>query len=178
MEGAIVFDDWILLLLRVTHVLAGVLWAGTVVLIAGFIEPVARSLGPDGGRFMQGLTRGRHLPTYLTVASLLTVGSGLALYWRASGGLHWAWVQSGPGITFAIGGLVAIAAWLLGHFVNSPTAKRIGVVAESIQKGGGPPSPDQMGELSLLQARLRLAVRVGAVALTLSTVTMAVARYT
>lgn len=172
-----VVDGSVLLLLRLTHILAGVFWAGSVILIAGFVEPVARSLGQEGGRFMQGLANGRHMTIYLMAAGLLTVLSGLALYWLDSGGLQWGWIQSNFGLTLTVGGLAAIVALLLGQFVNAPTAKRIGLVAQSIQKGGGPPSPAQISELSLLQARLRLFVRIGAVLLVVAVAAMAVARY-
>jgi uncharacterized membrane protein len=168
-------DEWITLLLRLTHILAGVFWAGTAILIAGFIEPVARASGPEGGRFMQRLVQVRRLPVYLEITTLLTVLSGIALYWRASGGLQWAWVTTGPGLAFLLGGLAAFVAALLGQFVNAPTAARMALVAGSINADG--PSPSLLTEMGTLQARLRLATRVGATLLALATAGMAIARY-
>src|SRR2546421_472456 len=38
------------LLLRLTHILAGVFWVGAIFLIAGFLLPTARATGREGGR--------------------------------------------------------------------------------------------------------------------------------
>ena len=77
-----------LLTLRTVHVVAGVFWAGTAIFVAGFVEPVARSLGPDGGRFMEGLVKKQRLPLFMELATVLTLATGLMLYWRASAGLE------------------------------------------------------------------------------------------
>jgi uncharacterized membrane protein len=170
-------NDWDLQFFRLVHILAGIFWAGSAVFLAAFVEPAVHSLGPDGGRFMQVLMRQRRLPLYLTIASVLTIASGVPLYWRDSGHLRWAWIQSGPGLAYSLGAILAIVDAFIGPLVNSPTAARVGVVAQRIQTAGGPPSPADVAELTKLQTRLRLASRVGAVLLAIAAATMAVGRY-
>ena len=41
-----------MLLFRLLHIFAGVLWVGGVVLIALFVQPTVRAIGPAGGQFM------------------------------------------------------------------------------------------------------------------------------
>lgn len=168
-------NDWVLLLLRCLHVVAGLFWVGAAILLAGFIEPVARSMGPAGGQFMHGLVDRRRLPIFLELATVLTIGSGVALYWRASAGLQWGWVLTGPGLAFAVAGLAAIAAGGLGQLVNAPTAARIAALAEEL--AGGPPATTVIAEMARLQTRLRRSMRLGAVLLVATAAGMAIARY-
>ncbi|HEY7036488.1 MAG TPA: hypothetical protein VH482_34490 [Thermomicrobiales bacterium] len=170
-------NDWDLLFFRLVHVLFGVFWAGTAIFLAAFMEPTVHSLGPDGGRFMQILMQRRRLPIYLTIASVLAIASGAILYWRDSGHLHWAWVKTGPGLAFTLGGILAVVDALIGPLVSAPTANRLGVVAQRVQAAGGPPNPADVAELIALQARLRSASRVGAVLLAAAAAAMAVRRY-
>src|SRR5215204_6573129 len=142
-----------LILFRIIHVLAGVFWVGTAVFTAAFLVPTVRAIGPAGGPVMQQLAQVRKLPLYLMAAMILTLLSGIGLYSRASGGFSNGWMQSGPGMTFGIGGALALVAGLIGMFVVAPTTKRAGALAAAIQGGGKPPSPEQQAEMQRLQAR-------------------------
>jgi hypothetical protein len=51
----------ITIILRLVHILAGVFWAGTVFLMAGFLVPTMRATGREGGVFVQYLMRERRL---------------------------------------------------------------------------------------------------------------------
>lgn len=169
--------DLFLLALRLVHILAGVFWAGSASLFAGFIEPSVRAAGPGGGRFMQRLMQQRQLSLFLSVAALLTILSGLLLYWRASSGLQLSWILSPGGLSLSLGGLAGILAAILGMVVNRPVAERIGVLGREMQAAGGPPLPAQAAEMQALQARLTRAVVAGAALIGLAVAGMAVARY-
>ena len=166
-----------LILFRIIHVLAGVFWVGTAVFTAAFLVPTVRAIGPAGGPVMQQLAQVRKLPLYLMAAMILTLLSGIGLYSRASGGFSSAWMQSGPGITFGIGGALGLVAGLIGMFIVSPTAKRTGALAAAMQGAGKPPSPEQQAEMQRLQARAGTYSALGAGLLVLATTAMAVARY-
>ena len=163
--------------LRLVHVLAGVFWVGAAVLMAMFIVPTVRAIGPAGGQVMQQLAQVRKLPVYMMSSMALTLLSGIALYWSASGGFTNSWPGSGPGITFGVGGVFAILAATLGVTVGMPTAKRVGLLAGAIAKAGGPPSAEQAAEMQRLQGRMSKVSTLGAVLLLLATAAMAVARY-
>jgi hypothetical protein len=166
-----------LITLRLIHVLSGAFWAGTAIFTAVFLIPSIRALGPAGGPVMQQIAQKRKLPLYFMGAGVLTVLSGIGLYSRASGGFTNAWMHSGPGVTFGIGALFALAAMFVGIFVATPTAKRVGTLGASIAGAGRPPSPEQQSEMHRLQMRMGQASVLGAALLVCATAAMAVARY-
>ena len=43
-----------------------------------------------------------------------------------------AWLRSGPGLTYTVGAIAAIATVVLGSVVNIPTARRLGAHASTI----------------------------------------------
>ena len=161
-------------LLRLVHIICGVFWVGGDMIYFGFIEPVARKLGPESAKFMEFLMVRQKLPVALSWTSRLTVLSGALLFLRNSDMFHSAWTTSTVGIGFGIGAVFGIIAMLLGEFVLDPTAKRIGQLGAPIQ---GAPSAEQVAELNMLGARM---TRVGLTETVLSFTALAVmatARY-
>ncbi len=163
--------------LRLVHIVAGVLWVGAVVFVAFFLMPSVRVLGPAGGQVMQQLVQVRKLPVYMMGMAILTVLSGIGLYWRDSGGFSDPWMHSGPGRVFGLGGLLAILVVVLGMAIISPSAKRMGVLAAAMQGAGGPPAPERVVEMQALQARTARFSTIAAVLLLFATAAMAIARY-
>ena len=166
-----------LIILRVIHVLFGVFWAGTAMFNAFFLIPAVRALGPNGGAVMQEIAGKRKLPIYFLVAGILTVLSGIALYWHDSQGFGNGFMRSGGGMTFGIGGAIALITLLLGLFVVTPLAVHAGALGGAIAAGGKPPTPEQAAEMKGLQMKLGKMAAVAATLLTLTTIAMAVARY-
>ena len=166
-----------LILLRFTHVLFGVFWAGTAMFTAAFLIPAVRALGPAGGPVMQQIAQKQKLPVYFLVAGVFTVLSGIALYWHDSAGFTNEFMRSNGGMTFAIGGVLAIIAALVGIFVATPLGIRAGKLGATIAAGGRPPSREQAAEMQRLQVKLGMTSLLAACLLTLTTIAMAVARY-
>jgi len=165
-------------LLRVTHVLAGAFWVGTVVFLAGFLVPSVRAAGPAAGPIMQQLGQVRRLPRWLIGSAVLTLLSGIGLYWRASAGFtSAAWLASGQAQVFGLGGVLALVAAVLGTAVNNPTASRLGALTASFQAAGRPPTAGEVATIQALQRKLARATTAAAVLLILATIAMAVARY-
>jgi len=162
--------------LRLTHILAGVFWAGANLMMAGFINPSVKATAPDSGKFMQYLAQKSGYPRSAEIAGWLTVLAGLALYWLVSGGFQPAWITSRHGLALTIGGLLAIAGLVLGYAVQKPAAKRIGALGQEIQASGGPPSPEQVVQLQAQQKKLAMGGLWTAVLLALAVVGMAIAR--
>jgi uncharacterized membrane protein len=163
-------------LLRLIHILAGVLWVGATVFIAVFLMPSLRAVGPAAGPVMEQVARVRRLPIWMMSATILTILSGLTLYGLDSAGFHSAWMHSGPGRVFGLGGVLAILAAVVGMAVNAPAGKRLGALAAEI-KVRGAPTPADVAELQSLQARLARATNLTAGLLILATAAMAVARH-
>ena len=161
-------------ILRLVHIICGVFWVGGDLVYFGFIEPVARKLGPESAKFMEFLMVRQKLPVALSWTSRLTVLSGALLFLRNSDMFRSGWTTSTIGIGFGIGAVLGIAAMSLGEFVLDPTAKRMGLVGASIQ---GAPTPEQAAELNLLGTRM---TKVGLIETALSFASLAVmstARY-
>src|SRR5688572_8996596 len=66
-------DQSLTILLRLIHILGGIFWVGTMMLLAAFLIPTVRATGREGGKFMEHLMQQRRLRVYLGVAMLLTV---------------------------------------------------------------------------------------------------------
>lgn len=172
MNGMSVF-----LLARFIHVVSGVTWAGALIFLAWFILPAAKATGPAGGTFVQQMVRAQKLPVYLIILMALTVLSGLSLIWLNVSAFGMAWMHTGPGRTFSLGGALAIATALLGMIVNAPTAAKMSALGAAIQASGAPPSTEQAAELARLQTRLHRAGQAAAILILLAVTCMGVARY-
>lgn len=165
-------------LLRTFHVLGGVIWVGTLVFIAFFLLPAARSLGPAAGPFINHLMQVRKLPVYMQTVGLVTVVTGYWLYWHNAVNNGTTWLASGQGRAFGIGAILATVGWLWGVMVIRPTAKKIGIIAAQMALPGATPTPETMVTLSSLQARMGKVSLFIAILLVCATVAMAIARYT
>jgi len=164
----------LLLLLRLVHIVVGVFWVGAVAFIAFFLLPTIQSVGAAGGAVMQQLTQIRRMPGWLTAAGVLTILAGLLLYWHDSAGFGSVqWMRSGPGVTFGLGAVLAIAGTGFHAAVIAPAARELG----AIMARGEPPSASDLTTVQRLQARLAWGARTWAVLLLLAAAAMSVARY-
>ncbi|MEP7064653.1 MAG: hypothetical protein ABI889_01340 [Gemmatimonadota bacterium] len=167
----------VFLLARFLHVVAGVAWAGAVILIGFFITPAVRAVGPAGGAVLQQLVRVQRMSLYLMIMMAFTILSGFALYWLDIKAFGPAWIHTGPGRTFSAGAAFAIITAVVGMVVNLPTAKKLGAIMGSVQASGKPPSAEQGAELGRLQNRLLRMGQLSAVLTLLAVTCMGVARY-
>src|SRR3954451_23777657 len=93
--------------LRLLHILTGVFWVGAVLFTARFLMPALRAAGPAAGAVMAQLGQ-RKMPMVMMAVALVNIASGIWLMTIVSGGDMGAWMRSGPGRTFALGGAIAI----------------------------------------------------------------------
>jgi len=169
--------DWWLILLRIVHVGSAMAWFGGAIMSSFFLAPTAQALGAAGQPFMDHLSRVRRIGIYFPVVSALTILSGAALYWRASNGLDGAWIGSGPGLAFTIGGLAALAAFIGGAVLIGPSIGEQTAVQSELVASGSEPTETQRQRLARAEGKMRLANRLDLPLLLLAGLTMAVARY-
>jgi len=167
--------NWLIIVLRLIHIVFGIFWAGSMFFLASFLLPTARAAGPAGAPFMRRFAQSA-FPNALAGSAVLTVLSGLWLMWTASGGDS-AWFGSPTGITLSIGGLASIIALGFGLAVQRPATLRLGVIGASIDAAGGTPTAEQAAEVGVLQAKTVRGVRLLTWLLTVAVVCMAIARY-
>lgn len=168
---------YLLNILRIVHIIAGVLWAGAAIAYFFFFKPTVQSIGPAGGQFMQNLIERQRYPLFMKVTSLLTILAGGWLLWNTSGGLNVVWISTGPGLGFTIGAVAAILAYINGIVFLSPRAVRIGALGQQMAAAGGPPAPAQIEEMGRLERELTRVEWWDFILLMISLVTMATARY-
>lgn len=167
----------VLLLLRLTHIVAGAFWVGAAVAYFLYFEPSAKGLGPARSKFMEELIGKHRYPVFMNTTSMLTVLAGLALYLISSNGLSIAWITSGPGLGFTLGSLAALVAFGIGFFGIRPRAARMGALGAAVAAAGGPPTPEQGAELGRLDAEMHTFERWDVGLLVVSLGLMAISRY-
>jgi hypothetical protein len=168
--------NWLVVVLRLIHIVGGVFWAGAVWVLARFIEPTATAAGPEGGRFLQRFA-GSGYTAAVTSAGLGTIVAGIALLWIDSGGFQPAFMASPFGVTISIGGACAVVAAVFGIGLGARNAMRLKAVAATIQGQAGGPTAEQLAQMTEVRAKLRLGGRIAAVLLVATVLCMAIARY-
>lgn len=156
-----------LLLMRVLHIVFGVFWAGTMIFNAVFLFPAMRDAGPDGAKVAAGLMRRRFLDV-VPIAALLTIGSGLWLYWLDSGGFQPAFMRSTMGMTLGLGTVAALVAFTLGIAIVRPAMLRAAALSQD---------PAQLAAAQALRMRAGRFGGVIAALLAVAVAAMAMARY-
>jgi uncharacterized membrane protein len=159
----------LMVVLRLIHVVGGVIWVGALVFIATLLGPSVRDAGPEGGKVMAQLQR-RHLLEIIPAIAVLTIVSGVWLYWRFTSGFDPAISRSHAAMTYGVGGVLAIIALGMGLGILRPAMQRAGALAQQAD-------PQQAAELQRLRQRGAKTGQVIAVLLVLAAACMAVARY-
>lgn len=165
--------DPYVLVLRIVHIVSGVIWAGGAALVFLYIEPTINKLGPDAGKFVDEFINRRKVPIYFAVSSTLTVVAGVLLYWRDFAGIS----TSPMGLALGLGGLSAIIAWAGGNLLIPRAIEAVGAVAAEINAAGGPPSPELAARMHAAQERLRRIGLIDLILIGFAVLTMATARY-
>jgi hypothetical protein len=168
-----------MLVFRIVHIGAAVVWVGMVVFFAVFLTPTASELGPAAFPVMKELVEKRKVPKVIQSIAGVTVIGGLFLYWRdwhAYGGLG-NFVGSAFGLTLTVGAISAISAFVVGNFLVAKNVERLIGVGSTVAAAGGPPAPEFVAETQQLAARIRLGSRIVLLLLAITVFAMATARY-
>jgi uncharacterized membrane protein len=164
------------ILLRLLHVGLGVFWAGTIFFMVSYLDPAIRATLPASAVIPQQLMQ-RKFMVVLPITALVTILSGIALYWRDSGGMVPGWTSTPLGMTLSIGGASAIIGFLIGVFILRAAQMRMMALGPQMQKAEGPEKERLMNEIVALRGRATAALRAVATLLGITVVCMAVARY-
>ena len=174
--------DGVMIVLRIFHIVAGVLWVGTAFFFVAFLGPASGMVGPQvAGPFFQVLVGKMRVPKVITGLAAFTVGFGWLLWlknlrdydWKLSA---WAWHYR-PGLVFTIGGILASLAFFEGYLGVGKKVEEITELGGQIAAGGGPPTPEQQSRLQQLQEDVKKHGQQDLVLLVLAVVAMATARY-
>lgn len=165
-----------LLSARIIHVLTGVFWVGAMAFVSAFLIPSLAEAGPDAGKVMAALQR-RKFMIVMPVVGVLTMLSGIWLYWRASSGFQVDYMKSGPGHAYAFGALFAIAAFVVGMTYTRPAMMKATELGQAAANASEADRPAIMAQVQALRVRGARGGRLVAWLLALAALTMAVGRY-
>lgn len=165
--------NYLMVLLRLVHILGGVFWVGTGLLLFFFVSPSVMATGEAGTKFMGHLVGKSRLMMLTSAAAGSTVLAGAILYWIDSDGFSSTWLSSGPGIGFGLGAVFAIIAFISGIMVGRANTQ-LAALGREVQ---GQPTAAQASRLAALRARLGMVGAINAWCLILAAALMGTARY-
>ena len=167
---------YVMLILRLLHIVSGAFWVGTVITAVFFIEPTAQALDREGERFLAHLVIRRRLALVLAIAATVTVTAGALLYWIDSGGLRLEWITTGTGIAFTAGGLSALIALAIAGIFLKPAVDRLATITDRDMRADDAPAPSRI-EDEAFERRIRRWSLIQVTLLVFAVSAMAVARY-
>lgn len=165
-----------MIVLRLLHIGVGVFWAGAILFVGLFLEPSIRAAGPAGGQVMQQM-QARRYGVIMPLAALIAILTGFELLRRDFPGGPSAWVATGGGTVFVIGGSAALLTLIIGFTVTLPTIKRMQQLAGQLAAQGSQPDPALAEQVVALRKRFTMLARFGVLLVSITVVCMAIARY-
>ena len=169
--------DIVMIVLRLVHIFAGILWAGSGFFLLLVLIPAMNAMGQEGIRFRQGFIVKSRFNTVMPIASLLTTLAGVILFVRVSDHFNSDWLSSDGGIVLSIGSLAGLLAFGHGTGVTGPTFRKSATLLKAIEAQGGPPTEAQMAELQALGRKSARHARISVLMLIIAIVGMSAARY-
>ena len=168
--------DFAMILARILHVVLGVTWVGSMFFLSIFLVPSLGDVGPDGSKVVAALAR-RKFMVFLPVVGIITMLSGLYLYWRVSAGFAPEYMRSGPGQTYGIGAALAIIAFVLGVTITRPAMVKAMQLAQTAMSASPTEREAIMAQAQALRARSASVGRVILALLMGATLAMSIGRY-
>ncbi len=163
----------LVIVLRLVHIISGVFWVGSGLVMFFFIGPTLGATAEAGQKFAQHLMTKTRFTAILTTSAILTVLAGAVLYWRDTDGLSSNWMHTSQGLGFGVGAFFGLIGLVFGAMVGSTN----GALARLGSQIQGKPTPDQMAQIGALRKRLSLVSPINAYSLIIATLLMAISRY-
>lgn len=114
--------DTELAIIRILHIVPGVIWVGSAVFLAYILNPVLRALGPDVEKMVTA-SLNRVWSPVVHVASVTTIMVGFVLVSRTPGHEFSQLFDTGWGWAIGIGLVAALAALLFGGLAGFSQAR-------------------------------------------------------
>ncbi len=158
--------DIYLIVLRLVHIVAAVLWVGTGFFTTVILVPTVVRLGTDAAQFIRGLGQSSVFKMVFPVSAGVTVLAGILLYLKPGESSHF---SSTGWIVLSIGALAGIIGAIHGGAI---LGRMTGVYMGKLASGSA-----DSGELSTLGAKLLQHANISLVLAVVALVGMASARY-
>ncbi len=169
--------DLYMVILRILHIGAGILWVGFAVFMLYFGSPAARSMQDRGLRYTHALLSVTPFSTVMSTVALVTVIAGFLLYLRVSGTFNSAWLTSPGGIVLTIGSVAGLLA--AGHGFTGIRGALLNqkAIVNAVIAQSGPPTPEQAAQLQAAGQRMGRNSQIGVILMIIAVLGMASARY-
>ena len=170
-------NSTLFLVVRAAHVMAAAVWIGSHIFSTFMLMPAIDESGPSGGQVMMRINR-RGIVAYMLTVALLTLATGVTLFWRFTGGFDPAVAATHAGIAFGFGGIAGVLAGVVGGGVIGRNAKRVGAIAGSLAAlPDGPEKLALVGQAAALRRRMKIGSQVVPLLQAVAIVLMAVGHY-
>ena len=162
-------------LMKLTHLVSGVFWVGTIAFLTLVLEPHYRKQGRNVLRNQMTSI----LPVmgpFLFGATLLTISSGTVMIFL----LGKSWLASPNGQVIIFGGSAAILAFLVGDIwvrIERNKLRDYGKQLAILTLEGTPPGPEESDRVKRLEDRLWFLGRLNFAILLVALSSMSIARY-
>lgn len=168
--------NFLMISMRIIHIFAGVFWVGTSFFMISFVTPAVIATGAEGQKFMQQLAFRTRFSTAMMGVAVLTVLSGLVMYWQIFE-FRLNALSTGYGLMLTLGAIAGLIGFFTGYFLQNRTIRRMKDISSSIATSGGPPSPEQQAEMKSLSETVSRGGQITSVFLALALLGMSVAQY-
>ena len=158
--------------LRLVHIFSAIFWVGTTLFMVGFLEPVIKAAGAEGGKMMQRLISGTRFSLIIAIAGWATVLSGLLMYWQMTA-FDIALMFTAR-LPLTLGAVAGIAAGVVGGAVQGRASGQLAMLGQQIAAQNGPPSAAQSARMSALQTTIQRGSRLSAILMVLAVIGMVV----
>lgn len=159
-------------ILRVAHIVAGILWAGGALALTLFVAPTMSATGDAGKQFAGHLITKTRFSAYMMVTGLTTVLAGSVLYGIDSNWFQSAWMRTPTGIGFGIGAVAGILAFIFGYLLGNVN-QALAALGAQIQ---GKPTTEQMSAMQALVKKQTMMSQGNLIFMLIAILMMAVAR--
>jgi len=163
---------YLIWLLRIIHIVAGVFWVGGTLVMTFFIGPTIGATGESGQKFVVHLMNNLKFSNRMAAAAGLTILAGIFLYsLDARAGASW--LKSSFAIGLGIGAAFALIGFVFGILIGRTTRAMANLGA----KFQGKPTPDQLNQLQAIQRQQAIYSNISVATLLLAVIFMAISRY-
>jgi len=163
---------YLIWLLRIIHIGAGIFWVGGALTMTFFVGPTVGATAEAGQKFVGHLMNNLKFSNRMASAAGLTILAGAILFGldaRAGS----AWFRSSFATGLSIGAGFALIGFIVGILIGRNT-KAMAQLGAQMQ---GSPSPQQLAQMHAIQKRQTTYSYINVAALFLAVIFMAIARY-
>jgi uncharacterized membrane protein len=163
---------YLIWLLRIIHIVAGVLWVGGTLIMTFFIVPTVGATAEAGQKFVGHLMNNLKFSNRMSAAAGSTILAGLILFGLdARAGATW--LRSSFAMGLSIGAVFAVVGFISGIMIGRTTKEMAQLGAQMQER----PTPDQLTQMQVIRKRQATFSTISATTLLLAVVFMAIARY-